>query len=213
MSRGKKSVLVALGAAAALIGTASAVYASGDADDHLSSRGTIESAKLATGTTLTLKGSIDAFNITVLCTTFTASGPIPFTGLTVTLTAPPKISGCTDTFGGTDTVTTNQTNGRWTVAEVDKTNDEALAEPNATGDKVTLTIPQAGATLQSSAAPGCVVTIASTGPAPATGTFNDKSTIKVVNAAIPTSGSGCSSGATATATGTIVLSKSVHDVS
>jgi hypothetical protein len=57
-----------------------------------------------------------------------------------------------------------------------------------------------------------VVTAAPTGPAPVTGTYNDKNLIKVVNAAIPTSGSGCTS-TTATVTGTITLSKPVYDKS
>jgi hypothetical protein len=212
MVRGKKPIVAALGAAAIVIGAASAAYAT-DTGDHFSlASGTIVSAKLATGTKLTFKGSIDGVNISVACTGFAASGKIPASGLTVTLPASPKISGCKDSLGGTDTVTTNMTNGSWTLTEVDALNDEAKAEPNATGDKATLTIPQAGATFQSSALSSCVVTAAPTGPAPVTGTFNDKNLIKVVSAPIPTSGSGCTS-TTALATGTILLSKSVHDVS
>jgi hypothetical protein len=49
---------------------------------------------------------------------------------------------------GTDTFTSNNTNGKWLLEERDFNNngagDDRLPEPNATGDKVTITIPKAG---------------------------------------------------------------------
>jgi hypothetical protein len=164
---------------------------------------------LKSGTNLMFAGSIDGVAITVNCTTFTARGKIPAKGLTVTLSAPPTISGCTDSLGGTDTVTTNQTNGKWQLTEVDVTGTADNKEPNS-GDKANLSMPKAGATFSSSVLSTCTVTAAPAARAAIRGTYNDINTIKDTNAPIPVSGSGCTATSTK-ATATVILTPSVHD--
>jgi hypothetical protein len=210
--RVRKGVVAAVCAAAALLGTASAVFAStGDTDDHFSlAAGTTVTGSLKTGTDMVFAGTINGVPITVTCTSFSGSGKVPAKGLHVTIAAA-KISGCHDTLGGTDTIATNQTNGKWGLTEVDAPNDESQTEPN-TGDKGVLTIPKAGATFVSSVLPTCVLTAAPTAAVRVTGTYNDINTDTVKAAKIPVSASGCSA-STATVTATVVLSPNVYDVS
>jgi hypothetical protein len=162
---------------------------------------------LKAGTKLTFNGTVNGLPITVTCTTFHAQGTLPNSGLTATI-APPTISGCTDTIGGTDTVKTNQTNGKWQVTFVDSASETA-AEPNS-GDQVQLVIPKAGAVFTDSVLSGCTITAAPTGPAPVTGTYNDVNTDSVSKASIPVSATGCTATA-ASATGTVVISPNIHD--
>jgi hypothetical protein len=212
MRHHKKAIAILAPIAALALGVSTAWAASTDTDDHASlAAGTVVKGTLKSGTTLTFAGTIDGFGITVTCTGFTASGKIPSKGLKVTLTTPPTFSGCKDTLGGTDTVTTNSTNGKWAVQEIDLANDEAATEPN-TGDKLALVIPKAGATFTSSVVSGCVITVAPTATAKVTGAYDDVSTVTDKNASVPVSGSGCTATA-AKATGTIVLSPGFHDVS
>jgi hypothetical protein len=212
LSRAKKFAIAGACTGALMLGTGTAAFAANGADtgDHFSlAAGTVVTSALKSGTKVTFKGSIDGVAITVTCTTFTASGKIPATGLTVPLSAPPTISGCKDTLGGTDTVKTNTTNGKWKLREKDVTTTADSAEPNS-GDKAILTIPKAGATFVSSFLPTCTVTTAPSGPANVTGTYDDINTIQDTNASIPTSGSGCTTTA-ASETATVVLSPNVHD--
>lgn len=228
----RKLGVTVVAAAAVVFGTAVAVHAAttSDTEDHFSKpAGTIISAKAGTSTTvacpagsvsapLVFCGSIDGVPIWVKCTGFSASGKIP-TGnsLTVTLSAAPKFTGCSDSTKSADTITTNTTNGKWTLHEVDGdgTKGESAPEPNSTGDKATLSIPKGGATFDSAFLPACVVLVAPTARANLTGTFNDSTTIKDKSATLPvapkTSGS-CTTGTT-TVTGTILLTTSIHDVS
>ena len=197
----------------ALVLTAATVYAtSTDTDDHFSvAAGTKVVGNLKSGTTMNFAGTIDGIPVTVKCTTFTGSGKVPATGLSVSLSTPPVLGGCTDSLGGTDTVTTNTTNGKWKLTEVDAANDEAQTEPNS-GDKVTLTIPKAGATFKSSTLSSCTITAAPTAAAKVTGTYDDKGTDTVTNAKIAVSGSGCVA-STSTVTATVVLTPGVSDAS
>lgn len=210
----RKLGIATAGVASAIVLTAATVYATGatDTGDHFNkAAGTIETGRLKTGTTMQFTGSIDGIPVTVTCTGFTGKGPVPATGLTVTLSAPPTFSGCTDSLGGTDTITTNQTNGKWKLAEVDSAT-ETTTEPN-TGDKARLTIPKAGATFSSSLVSGCTITVAPTAAHSVTGSYNDSSTATVKNQSIPVSATGCSSASTSTVTATIVLSPTgLHDV-
>ena len=109
----------------------------------------------------------------------------------VTLSAPPKITGCTDTLGGSDTI---KDTGTWTLSV-------SKSKPY----KMTLTIPKKGATFSSNVLSSCKITAAPNKPDPVTGSYDGKSTDTVKNAAIPTSGSGCSS-STASTSATVVLS-------
>ncbi len=187
-----KTVIGALGVGAIILASAGAGFAT----QHNSlSAGTKVTGKLQSGTDMTFVGSIDSVSITVTCTSFSSSGKVPSgSPYTVDLTKPPKITGCTDSLAGVDTITTNATNGKW-----------MLTENNTSPYTMSLVEPKAGATFKSSADPGCVIT---TAPKKAnsivgaydtsTGTFTD------TNESIPTKGAHCSS-TTSKATATIVL--------
>ena len=174
---------------AALIMTGSAAWATLPA-------GTVITGNLKAGTTLTFNGSIDSVPITVTCTTFTATGKVPTTASnTAKLSKPPTVSGCTDTSGGTDTVTTNQTNGKWKLVE----------GGTAGAYTMTLKIPKAGATFKSNIISGCTITAAPSGTASVKGSYDGNNTVTVTTGKIPTKGSGCTS-TTATTKVTEVLS-------
>jgi hypothetical protein len=157
--------------------------------------GTKVTGKLKKGTDMTFAGTIDGVGITVTCTSFVASGKVPKAGATeVPLSAPPKITGCTDSLGGTDTIKDNSTNGKWT-----------LTADTTAPYTITLTIPKAGATFSSNALPTCVITAAPSKPDPITGSYNDTAgTVTVKKGPIPTSAAGCTATA-ATTSATIVL--------
>jgi hypothetical protein len=162
--------------------------------------GTKVNAKLKTGTTMQLTGTIDGIPITVTCKSFTASGTAPATGaINVTLPEPPKMSSCTDSFNGTDTIVTNQTNGKWTLKEV----------TSGTTKKLDLTMPKAGATFSSSLVSGCDVTASPSASTIIAGAFKpgtkkDSGTDTVTNAPVPVSGSGCTA-TSSTISATVVL--------
>ncbi len=141
---------------------------------------------------VTFVGKIDSVPVTVTCTTFKATGKTGTKAATsFDLSKPPTISGCTDTELGTDTIKTNDTNGKW--------------EFSYASGKVSLTIPKAGATFKSSAVRGCTVTAAPKASAKITGTYDSATgTVTDTNAKIPTSGKGCSSGSS-DETATVVL--------
>ena len=115
--------------------------------------------------------------------------------------AKPTFTGCKDSLGGTDTVTTS---GIWKAAYVDAANDEAT-ESNA--DATTITIPKGGATVVSSLVPTCVITVAPNAPATIKATYNETTGVATfANSAVPSSTSAaCPGGAT---TGTAHFSAS-----
>lgn len=191
MSLRNKIAIAAFGVGVVLLATPTVSYS---AANHLPA-GTTVTGKLKAGTDMTFAGTVDSEPITVSCTSFSASGKVPKAGATeVPLSAPPKITGCTDSLGGTDTITDNSTNGKW----------ELTANTKAPYT-ITLTIPKAGSTLSSSLVVGCVVTAAPSKADPVKGSYNYKrGSVTVTNRAIPTKGSGCTS-ITATTSATIVL--------
>jgi hypothetical protein len=193
LAKPRKILTVTLGVAvAAVLATASLAYATSLPP------GTTVTANLKSGTDMVFNGAIDSIPITVSCTTFTGTGTIPQTSSdTLTLSSPPTLSGCTDTSGGTDTITTNQTNGSWVLTAKGKKAPYSL----------TLEIPKAGATFTSSALSACTVTAAPKKPAKVKGSYDGTNTDTVSGAKIPTKGSGCTS-STATATATVVFSPS-----
>jgi hypothetical protein len=217
----RKIVIGAITAGTLVVASAAAVAATSapwvshpETTEHFSLKaGTVLTGTLKAKTTLSFKGAdIDGIPVTVTCTGFSASGPIPAAGLTVTLSAAPKITGCKDQLGGTDTVATNVKNGKWTLTEIDVSGTADNKEPN-TGDKVSLTMPKAGATFASTLLTGCLVTVAPTKAASLTGPFNDVTTISDSKAGpLPVAGnSKCTTSGSASATGTIILNKAVHD--
>jgi hypothetical protein len=93
--------------------------------------------------------------------------------------SPPKITGCKDNAGGTDTITTR---GKWT-----------LSVTKAKPYKMSLIAPKDGATFKSNALSGCVITVAPKGPNPITGIYNGVNKDTVSGATIQTKGTGCTS--------------------
>ncbi len=170
ISRPKKMVIVAVSAAAMLFGTATAVY------------GSVAPGTKVTGTSgsTVFQGTIDGFAITVTCTNFTDTVTVPAGANKSLNIPPPTINGCTDDLGGTDTITTNSTNGSWKL------------KSNGTGTKLKLVIPKAGATFTSSFVAGCTITAAPTASVKVTGTYNHTNgTDTVTNQPIAVSASGC----------------------
>ena len=182
MSKLTKTIVVLVGTAALLFGVATAAYASLPA-------GTVVTGKLKTGTHMVFKGDIDSVPITVTCTSFVIKGKVPKpASSTMKASAPPAITGCHDSSGGTDTI---KTTGTWSVSFTKTT--------------MTLNVPKAGATFKSSILSSCTITAAPSGAVKVTGKYNDHNTDTVTNAPIPTKGTGCTS-TTAKTTATVVLS-------
>jgi hypothetical protein len=153
-------------------------------------QGTTVTATNSGDVTITVSTSFGSLTIT--CTFASATGRTG-SGLKFTI-APPTFSDgggapCTDSLGFSDSFSTNSTNGKWSVKELDFTNkgagDETLAEPNATGDRIALTIPQAG--LVDTNSTGCVVTAAPSGPATLKGSYDDAGTARFSGVTVPVS--------------------------
>lgn len=173
---------------------------------------TLVTATNASSITFAANTSIGPVSVT--CTTSVFSGK---TGTTLRIaTTPPTFTDgsgpCTDSAGGQDTVTSNTTNGKWSLTEKDLANDEGLPEPNATGDMMILAIPQAG--IVDVASIGCTVTIAPTAAAKLVGTYNDAGTITFTKKSVPValSGSSCpATASTAKVTVTYTLNPAIFD--
>lgn len=176
LSSGKKKILASAFAACTILGTSGAVLAV--------SSGAGASVKPGTkikgsSNDVQFQGTINGVQITVTCTSFKDTATVT-SGANKTLDIPaPKITGCTDTLGGTDTIKTNSTNGKW---ELTTTN----------GSTLTLVIPKAGAVFSSNVLSSCKITAAPTKAAKVTGTYSSSSgTDTVTGANIPVKGSGC----------------------
>jgi hypothetical protein len=181
-----------------------------DTGDHFSvPAGTGLVVQTKAGTGMQFAETVNGTPMTVTCTNFIFVGTTG-TGLTITSQRTPIISSCTDSLGGNDSVAANQTNGTWQLTEIDSTS-ETGTEPNK-GDKMSLTIPQAGAVFRSSKTGSCAVTLAPTGPAVVLSAMDDATTMIVSNASIPASGAGCTSNGSSVMTATLVLNKAIHDV-
>lgn len=165
---------------------AQAVLAAGGG--HLRPAHTRIKVALKAGTTTTFKGKVGPVTVTQHCTSSTDSFKTPAHGLGPVKLANPTFSGCTDSLHGTDTVTTNSTNGKWT-------------EKFLRAGRVRLTIPKAGATVVSSVVPTCVITVAPTGPATITGAYAH-GTAKFANVSLPASTSAACPGGASTGTAT-----------
>jgi len=155
-------------------------------------------ASLKPGTTITgtsksvvFKGTINSVPITVTCTGFKDSGTVKTGDKTSMSVGRPSITGCHDTLGGKDTITTS---GSWRLTV------------NKSGTTVSLVIPKDGAVFVSSVLKSCKVIAAPNGPAPVPGAYSKANgTAKSTNAKIPVKGSGCTATA-ASETATIKFS-------
>jgi hypothetical protein len=208
-------LLVGVGVAVGVI--APAVIAQGtDTDDFIQPVSTLVHTSLKPGTKTVFTVKVPpAGSVTVIqrCTASSTSGTTPAHGLAFAV-APVSFTGCTDNLGGTDTV---KTTGVWHVTGIDAPNDETATEPNATGDRISVTVPTKGATVTSTASPGCTITVAPTAPAHTVGAYNDVNTLTLTAAPVPVSfSSACPGGggnATAHFWGTYLTSPGVHDAS
>jgi hypothetical protein len=172
---------------------------------HVSPPNKTVKVALKAGTQTTFTGKVGPATVTQHCTSSTDSFKTPARGLGPVKVANPTFAGCTDSLGGTDTVTTNSTNGNWTEKFLSKS-------------RVQLTIPKAGATVTSSlpVVAGCVITVAPSGPAKIVGAYNNKNTTTFKNASLPASTSAkCPGGAakgTATYSATYVSTPNIKVV-
>jgi len=173
---------VGMAAIAGVFGTAAAVGAS------------VAPGTKVTGTSskTTFVGTINGINITVTCTNFTDTVTVASGDNKSVDIPPPTINGCTDTLVGTDTIKTNDKKGSWEL------------KVNGKGNKLSLVIPEDGATFVSSRLKSCTITVAPTGPTTIKGTYNSSAgTDTATNAAFAIKGTGCtatSSEATTTVT-------------
>ncbi len=181
MSHLKKTIFAIVATMALVFGIATAAYAS-------LPNGTTVTGNLKSGTDVTFAGDIDSVPITVTCTTFTVTGTVTSASDTLPLSSPPTISGCTDSSGGTDTITTS---GSWSATIAKKT--------------LTLNAPVDGATFKSSILSGCTITAFPKKAGKIKGKYNGSNTDTVTNAKVATKGSGCTS-TTAKTSATEVLS-------
>ena len=203
MIHGVKRLALVATAATAAVGllTTTALAggrAGGDTDDSVSPANTNVTA--TNSGNLTVSFTVLGQTITVTCTSTTLSLTTPAHGLAVNM-QPPTVSGCTDNFGGTETV---MTSGTWKLVFVDAPNDSSQAEPN-TGDHLRLTVPTGGATVKSSLLPCTISSTQSTVRA----SYNDKNKAKFTNQKV--SGSGCGGSNTATFNGTFLTNINVSD--
>jgi hypothetical protein len=199
MSHGIRKLAIVTAAAAAAVGLATtAALAAGDNDDHIRPANTTITA--TNSGNLTVSFSVFGHTITVTCTSTTLTLKTPKSGLAVKM-KPPAVSGCTDNFGGTETVTTS---GTWRLVFVDAPNDSSQKEPNK-GDRLRLTVPAGGATIQSSLLPCTISSSKSTVSA----SYNDKNKATFKNQKV--SGGGCGGTNTATFNGTFLTNRTVSD--
>ena len=145
---------------------------------------------------LQFSGTLSGLSFSSSCTEATLDFTTPAGGLgPIDLSSTPSITGCTDNFGGNDTITAS---GTWQVTW-------------QSAGQVTLTIPQGGATFSTSFLPGCTVTAASDGPVQIVGTYdNVNKAVLPAGTSIPFSASGCgTTSGSGTVGGTYTLSPNV----
>jgi hypothetical protein len=143
--------------------------------------------------------------ITVTCTHSAAGGtpPARAAGLAAFAISPlpvfndgktstGTIKPCTDNLGGTETTTTNNLNGKWTIREIDNASEtETSVEPNS-GDRLVVIVPKAGAIVKTSE--GCTITVAPSGAVAVFGAYTDgvngvyRFTVAITNLPIHVSG-------------------------
>jgi hypothetical protein len=177
-SHKKMAIIAVIAVAATVIGTTSMAFGS-------VKPGTKVTAKNVGNVTFT--GTLEGVPITVTCKSFTDSVTVTSSDKTSAAIPPPKITKCTDSSTGTDTIATT---GKWKLTV------------NSSGTTVTLVVPKDGATFKSSIFPGCVVQVAPKGPVNIAGSWNSSNGEDTVSGdTIAVTGKGCSaSNATATAT-------------
>jgi hypothetical protein len=226
MIRINKGLALAASLTAVVVGLGTGVaFASAETDtDNVNPANTAFTA--GNSSNILFKGNVDGNPITVTCTVSGISGTTPATGLgPVNISNPifgSSAAPCKDSAGGTDTITTNSTNGPWQLTFVDLANDEGIVigattdEPAGhavhTGDQIKITIPKAGAKFTSTALSGCTITAAPGGPASITGAYDDVNRLAFSSASFTVSGSGCFASSSAIS-GSYQFTPDIQDVS
>lgn len=210
--RATRKLALIVGTVATVVSLGAATALAADTGDSLSPTNT--SFNVANSGNITFTG-IKVFGspVTTTCTDVTLTGKTRASGLTADVTTNPNFDNagmdCTDSLGGTDTVTSS---GTWTLTLVDAASDEAQTEPNA-GDQLTINVPASGITFKSSFLSGCTITAkAST---PTSSSFNDSNSATFTNASIGINlGAGCFgvTGTTASMSGTFTTSTNIGDL-
>jgi hypothetical protein len=210
MSRVMRFSLLTVVVGALVASAAAMALAAGDTDDSIIPASTPIKLALKPGTVATISTTVGTTTLTATCTASTTSAKTPANGFGPITLSNPTFSGCRDSVGGTDTVTTNSTNGKWTATFLDAANDETK---EVSGDRIRLHIPKGGATVTSSMAPGCVIELAPSAAIAITGAYNDINATTFSRVSVPGSVS-CRNGST-TGTGkltaTYVSSPGFHD--
>lgn len=112
------------------------------------------SVKVTEKTKFAFNAKFDGQKASMLCKGFSSTGVTPHAGLVLKI-QPPRFSGCTDSLGGKDTITTNLEHGSWKLS---------FAAPKAGKIAVRLGIPEKGARLVSTFDPYCVIVAGPRGP-------------------------------------------------
>ncbi|WP_137991036.1 hypothetical protein [Streptomyces vilmorinianum] len=176
---------LAAAAALALVGATTA-----NAQETQESSTTVSPAGHSFAANLTGKATFTAGSTTMTCT---VSASVPTTGANNTVPAapgnhndagpvsatinPPTFSGCTTNISGVSvTVTSNATNGPWSLSAQHD-------EPVAAG----LTMPKGGVVLRTSGLAGCTITASPSGPTAVNGTWTNgaPSALAISGAPVP----------------------------
>jgi hypothetical protein len=222
MSRMGGATAVVVGMAAALVAGGAFAQASRLAPPDPGDTFNVASGTAVTGTTASVTISMPSTSpaMVITCTASSFAGKTGTT-LRVSLGLPVLNDGagktCNDSLGFTDSFQANSTNGMWSITEKDFTNggpgDEGLPEPNATGDKMVITIPKGG--LVDTNNWPCSIVFAPSAAAFVGGAYNDGGVFKIKGARIPVSVSGppfCGPAAqTVTLTATYTVSPGLFD--
>jgi hypothetical protein len=154
------------------------------------------SAKLNTNTASQFTGTSGPLNgLTVTCTASTTGFVLSSkgTGLGPMTLNNPTFTGCKDSLGGTDTIKSNSTNGKWTTTYV---NSPGSPTPN----QIKIGIPKAGQTLVSSVAPNCTITVQPTAAGSVAGSYDNAGHLRLTGQSISYTAAGAV-GACPTGTG------------
>jgi hypothetical protein len=177
---------------------AGVVLASAPTDKDITPANSNQSAALKKGSAFKGSASVDHISATISCKSATFTFTTPATGYGPMDISTPVTTSCKDNFGGTDTVTPNNTNGSWSVT---------LANTKTkNGGTLEMTIPTAGATFTSTLVKGCTGILSPTGPTTLTGVYNDKNQVVFTSQKVAITGSGCSVTGTAKVSATFVFS-------
>lgn len=190
-----RAMTLVVGIAAVLAVGIPFAHASATASEDGADTFNVASGTAVAGTTAKVVISVPGASIVITCTASRFAGKTrATTRLSIGLPSFNDGTGkpCTDTLGFTDTFTTSTLHGAWTLSERDFTNsgagDEGLPEPNATGDRVALRLPQAGLTDTNNWP--CTITFAPSGASSISGAYNDAGTLMVKGAKVPVNVSG-----------------------